>query len=46
MTLTPNEVSGLLNNPEQAASIANLIYISESKLSVSRKKERSRLYLQ
>ncbi|TVZ27663.1 DNA topoisomerase-1 [Gillisia sp. Hel_I_86] len=38
MTLTPNEVSGLLNDPQQAASIANLIYVSESNLSVLRKK--------
>ncbi len=44
MTLSPNEINGLLNDPEQAASIANLIYISESNLNVVRKK-RGRGYI-
>ncbi len=38
MTLTSNEIDDLINDPEQAASIANLIYISEANLSVARKK--------
>tara|TARA_R100001369_G_scaffold38246_1_gene63774 strand:- start:16153 stop:17232 length:1080 start_codon:yes stop_codon:yes gene_type:complete len=38
MTLTSNEIDNLINDPEQAASIANLIYISEANLSVARKK--------
>jgi len=38
MTLTSNEIDDLINDPEQAASIANLIYISEANLSVFRKK--------
>ncbi len=38
MTLTSNEIDDLINDPAQAASIANLIYISESNLSVARKK--------
>ena len=38
MTLTSNEIDDLINDPIQAASIANLIYISEANLSVARKK--------
>lgn len=38
MTLTPNEISGLLNDPEETAKIADLIYLSEDKLSIERKK--------
>lgn len=38
MTLTSNEIDGLINDPEQAAKIANLIYVSEANLSVERKK--------
>jgi DNA topoisomerase-1 len=39
MTLTSDEIDDLINDPEQAASIANLIYISEAHLSVIRKKQ-------
>ncbi len=38
MTLTPNDLEGLLDNPEQTAKIADLIYLSEDKLSIERKK--------
>lgn len=38
MTLTSDEINDLINDPAQAASIANLIYISEANLSVTRKK--------
>ncbi|WP_026838911.1 DNA topoisomerase IB [Gillisia sp. JM1] len=38
MTLTKDEIDDLINDPEEAASIANLIYISEANLSVTRKK--------
>ncbi len=38
MTLTSNEIDNLINDPEQAAKVANLIYISEANLSVARKK--------
>jgi len=38
MILTSDEIDDLIHDPEQAASIANLIYISEANLSVTRKK--------
>jgi len=38
MTLTPDQINGLLNDPEQTAKIADLIYLSEDKLSIERKK--------
>jgi len=38
MTLTSDEIDDLIHDPEQAASIANLIYVSEAHLSVTRKK--------
>jgi len=38
MTLSSDEIDDLIHDPEQAASIANLIYISEANLSVTRKK--------
>ncbi|RKS50465.1 DNA topoisomerase-1 [Gillisia mitskevichiae] len=44
MTLTSEEIDDLINDPAQAASIANLIYISEANLSVERKK-RGRGYI-
>jgi len=44
MTLTSDEIDDLINDPAQAASIANLIYISEVNLSVERKK-RGRGYI-
>jgi len=38
MTLSAEEVKGILNNPEEAARIADLIYLSEDKLNIERKK--------
>lgn len=38
MTITPDDLEELLYNPEQTAKIADLIYISEDKLSIERKK--------
>jgi len=38
MTLTSDEIDNLINDPEHALKIANLIYIPEADLSVARKK--------
>jgi len=38
MTLTNDEIEDLINDPEVAASLANLIYTSEANLSVTRQK--------
>lgn len=38
MTLTPEEVSTIIENPQEAVELANLIYVSEAKLSIERKK--------
>ncbi|WP_300440984.1 DNA topoisomerase IB [Christiangramia sp.] len=38
MTLSPDDVETLLNDPHQAVKIANLRYVSENHLSIQRKK--------
>ena len=39
MVLTSEEVTSLLNNPDKAAEIANLVYVSEEQLCIERKKK-------
>lgn len=38
MTISPEEVNSLISNPYEAVDFANLTYVSEEKLSISRKK--------
>ncbi len=38
MTLTPEDVKTIIENPIEAVDLANLIYVSESNLSIQRKK--------
>lgn len=39
MVLTADEITTLLNNPDKAAEMANLVYISEGQLCVERRKK-------
>ena len=38
MTISPEEINSLISNPYEAVDFANLTYVSEEKLSISRKK--------
>ncbi|WP_037314694.1 DNA topoisomerase IB [Salegentibacter sp. Hel_I_6] len=38
MTISPEEINTLMSNPYEAVNLANLSYVSEEKLSISRKK--------
>lgn len=38
MTLSPEEVTTILENPTEAMELANLVYVSENNLSIKRKK--------
>ncbi len=38
MTLSPEDINTIMENPVEAIDLANLIYISESNLSIHRKK--------
>ncbi|TVZ53335.1 DNA topoisomerase IB [Dokdonia sp. Hel_I_53] len=42
MTLTASQIEKILKNPEETASIANLIYVSDADLNIRRKKNKEK----